>query len=470
MTAALVLVIHRIPGRQGSIRSIVVLPLRNLSGDPKQEYFADGMTEELTTDLGQISALRVISRTSAMTYKDTEKKVPEVARELGVDAVVEGSVVRDANHVRITAQLIDARTDQHLWAKSYVRDTGDIVTLQGEVARAIAREITSEVTPQEQARLSRKTSIDPQAQDMYLRGILLRENHDCKPAIELFNKAIAITPGYAQAHSALATCYGMLGESGSMSYAKAFTTQKAEAEKAIQLDDFISEAHAELANTAMTLDWDWPKAASEFHRALELNPNSAAAYEKYAFFLVRTGHPEEAIAAIDRSVKLDPVTGSTFHAAGFIYYFAHQYDRAFEVTQTIRNLRIDLPDWTLLRGAIFAEKHMYAESIATLEKAEPTPYVLGSLGNVYGRAGKLEQARDTIARLEKFVQQDGVGRYEIAMVYAGMEQKAEALNWLEEAFRVRDVGLLYLKVDPCMDPLLPDPRFRDLIRRVGLTP
>lgn len=450
------------------IHSIAILPLENLSGPSSQDYFADGLTEELINDLGQVSTLRVISLTSSMSYKGSKKKLPEIARELKVDAIVEGGVLREGDQVRISAQLIDARTDRQIWAHTYDRNLTDMLSWQGEMAQAIAAEIATKVTPQEQARLARKADVDPQAQDFYLRGILARESGDCAPAIDLLIRAIDISPGYAQAHSALASCYGMLGESGRMPYEKAFKSQKAEAFNAIQLDDSLSEAHAELANTAMTLDWDWPKAAAEFHRAIELNPNSATSHEKYAFFLVRTGHPQEAIAEIDRSVDLDPVSGSTFHSSGFIYYFARQYDRALDVTRTVRNLRINVPDWTFLLGEIFAEKGMLEDSVSAFQKAGNGPYTLGHLGNVYGRAGKSDLAHDTIAQLLKSVERDGVGRYEIALVYAGLDEKTETFHWLEEAYRAHDVGLIYLKVDPCFDSLRSDLRFQNLIRRVGL--
>lgn len=455
---------------QRGIHSIAILPLENLSGAAAQDYFADGLTEELINDLGQVSTLRVISLTSSMSYKGSKKKLPDIAHELNVDAVVEGGVLRQGDQVRISAQLVDARSDQPIWAHTYDRNLADVLSWQGEVASAIAQEITTKLTPQEQARLARKTEVDPQAQDLYLQGILLREKADCGQAIELFQHAIAIQPGYAQAHSALASCYGMLGESGSMPYEKAFTSQKAEAKKALELDDSLSEAHAELANTAMTLDWDWAKAATEFHRAIELNPNSATNHEKYAFFLVRTGHPQQAVEEIERSVDLDPVSGSTFHSEGFIYYFSRRYDRAYDVTQQVRNLRINVPDWTFLLGEIYAEEHKYTDSITAFEKGGNGPYTLGHLGNAYARAGNLEAARDTIARLQHSVQQDGVGRYEIALVYAGLGEKTQAFEWLEQAYREHDVGLVYLKVDPCLDPLRPDPRFSALIKRVGLAP
>jgi TolB-like protein/tetratricopeptide (TPR) repeat protein len=453
---------------RGDIRSIAILPLKNLSGDSTQEYFADGMTEELINDLDQVSNLRVISLTSAMSYKGTKKKLPDIARELGVGGVVEGGVQREGNQVRISVQLIDARSERPIWAHTYVRDMRSVLSLQGEVAQTIAEEIRTNVTPQEQARITREPPVDPAAQDMYLHGILLREADDCKSAVDYFNRAINQNPNYAQAHSALASCYGRMGESGRMPYEEAFTRQKAEALKAIELDDTLSEAHAELANTAMTLNWDWPMAATEFRRALELNPNSATSHEKYAFYLVRTGHLPEALAEVQRSVDLDPVSGSTFHAEGFIYYFSRQYDQALGVTQTVRGLKINLPDWNFLTGDIYAEKGAYAESIREFIKSGDGPYSLGHLGNAYARAGQVDAAMKTISMLENHLRKDGVGRYEIALVYAGLGRKKEAFKWLEDSYTERDVGLLYLNVDPLLDPLRSDPRFDDLIRRVGL--
>jgi len=451
------------------IHSIAILPLENLSGAPEQDYFADGMTEELINDLGQVSTLRVISLTSSMSYKGTKKKLPEIAHELSVDGVVEGGVLREGNQVQISVQLIDARTDRPIWAHTYEHDLASGLSWQGEVAQAIAEEISTKVTPQEQARLTQRTPVDPQAQDLFLHGILLRQSDDCKDAIGYFDRAIAINPDYAEAHSALASCYGRLGESGRMPYEEAFTHQKAEAMRAIQLDDSLSEAHAELANSSMTLDWNWSNAAAEFHRALELNPNSATSHEKYAFYLVRMGHLREALAEVQRSVDLDPISDSTFHAEGFIYYFSREYDQSLAIARTVRDLKINLPDWSFLLGDIYAEKHMYPESIAAFMKAGNDPYTMGHLGNAYARAGQPDQARKLIAQIEEHVKKDGIGRYEIALVYTGLGEKSEAFKWLEEAYRAHDVGLVYLKVDPCLDPLRSDARFDDLMHRLGLS-
>ena len=454
---------------QAEIRSVAILPLKNLSADPNQEYFADGMTEELINDLGQVSTLRVISLTSAMSYKGTTKNLPEIAHELSVDGVVEGGVLRDGNEVRISVQLIDARNDRPIWAHTYDRDLTSVLAWQGEVAQAIADQISINVTPQEQARLARSRPIDPVAQDLYLRGILQLDADDCRSAVEYFQKAVDKNPNYAQAHAALANCYGRMGESGRMAYKEAFSEQRTEATRAIELDDSLPEGHAELANTAMTLDWDWATAETEFHRALELNPNSASIHEKYAFYLVRTGRLAEALSEVQRGVDLDPVSWHSFHAEGFIYYFSHQYDQALSLILRVRALDINPPDWSFLLGDVYAEKGKYAESISEFLKSGNGVDSLGHLGNAYARAGQMAAARKTIAQLQEHVQENGVGRYEIALVYAGLGKKQEAFKWLDEAYDAHDVGLLYLKIDPCLDPLRSDPRFDNLMRRVGLS-
>ena len=293
--------------------AIAVLPLQNLSGDPRQNYFADSMTEELIADLGQVSASRVISRTSTMTYKGTTKTLPQIARELGVDTVVEGSVLRQGNQVRITAQLIDARTDHHLWARSYVRDLNDVLTLQDEVARTIADQIRIAVTPEERARLARPRTVDPEAQELYLQGMQALDTGNPGSGIGYFQKAIDKDPNYAQAHAALADSYGWMGEAGWMPYSEAFPKEKAAAIKAIALDEALPEGHVQLAHAAMNLDWDWATEGKEFKRALELNPNSAPVRWAYSFYLERMGRLPEAISELQLALQLDPISSRAFH-------------------------------------------------------------------------------------------------------------------------------------------------------------
>ena len=454
----------------GRIRSIAVLPLENLLGDPAQAYFADGMTEELINDLGQVSTLRVISLTSSMSYKGTKKTLPAIARELGVDGVVEGGVLREGKNVRISTQLFDVKEDRLIWSQSYIRDFSSGQAWQGDVAQAIAKEISVKLTPQEQARLARRRPLNPEAEDLYLQGVLKANADDCAAAAKYFDQSIEKDPNYAPVHAALARCFDRMGESGKMDYRLAFYRQKEEAIKAIQLDDSLPEGHAELSTAAMTLDWDWATAERELRRALELNPNSVDIHEKLAFFLSRTGHPQEAVAEVERGVDLDPVYQGSFHSEGFIYYYSRQYDKALDVSQTVHNLDITPVDWSFLLGDVYLEKGMYAQSIAEFSKVGDDPHALGHLGDAYARAGQTAAAKKIIQRLQEHLRSGDVGRYEIALVYAGLGDKEQAFKWLEESYRAHDVGLLFLKIDPCVDPLRSDPRFADLERRVHLIP
>jgi TolB-like protein len=453
---------------QAEVHSLAILPFQNLSGDPKQEYFADGITEELIADLGQVSALRVISRTSAMTYKGTKKTLPEIARELGVDAVVEGSVEREGDQVRVTAQLIDARTDRHIWARSYDRSLTSVLALQGEVAQAIANQIRIEMTPQEEARLTRARPVNAEAQDLYLLGLHFLNAGEPRKSIGYLQEAVEKDPGYAPAHAALANGYGWLGEAGLLPYAEAFSGQKAEAQKAIELDDALPEGHAELASAVMNLSWDWATAGREYKRALELDPNSASVHSAYSFYLAKQGRMPEALAEIGRDLELDPVSSRSFSNAGFVYYFAHRYDDSLMQMKRARALEPDPAAFYFPLGVIDAEKGMYAEAITQFKMLGDQPHALGHMGNVYARMGQADKAREMIQRLEGHVQKSSLGRYEIALIYTGLNQRDDAFAWLEKAFAAHDKGITYLKIDPCLDPLRSDPRFNDLVRRVGL--
>lgn len=462
----------RVFGRQlaarQEIRSIAILSLQNLSGDPKQEYFADGMTEELIADMGQIGPLLVISRTSVMTYKGTKKTLPEIAHELGVDAVVEGSVWREGNRVRIAVQLINARTDHDLWAHTYDRSLNSVLVLQGEVAQAIAEEIKVEVTPNTQARLARTRPVYAQAQELYLKGTQFLNQGDPRNALGYLKDSIDQDPSYAPAHVALAGDYGWLGEAGLLPYSEAFTRQRTEAAKAIELDDDLPGGHAELASALMNLNWDWVSPDKEFKRALELNPNSASIHAAYAFYLVRLGRLNDAIAQAKLNLQLDPVSSRSYTNLGFIDYFARQYDQALANIQKADDMDTNPPEFIYPRAIIYAEKGMYAEAILEFQKLGQQPHALGHMGNVYARMGRATEASDSISKLEEHVRTDGIGRYEIALIYAGLGKKDEAFSWLEKAYATHDKGLTYLKIDPCLDPLRSDPRFHDLLRRVGL--
>jgi TolB-like protein/tetratricopeptide (TPR) repeat protein len=448
--------------------TIAVLPLENLSGDPRQDYFADSMTDELIAGLGQFSASRVISRTSTMTYKGTTKTLPQIARELGADTVVEGSVLRQGNQVRITAQLIDATTDHHLWARSYVRNLNDVLTLQGEVARTIADQIRIVVTPDEQARLARPRIVDPDARDFYLQGMQALDSGDPASGIGYFQKAIDKDPNYAQAYAALADSYGWMGQAGWMPYLEAFSKEKAEAIKAIELDEALPEGHVRLAHAAMYLDWDWATQEKELKRALDLNPNSADVHGAYSGYLQHMGRLPEAISEMQLALQLDPISSRALQTSAFAYYHARQYDQALLQMQHASALHHEPTELTYALAVIYVEKGMYKEAIQQFQMLGDQPHALGHMGNAYARMGREAEALKTILQLRKHVQNTGIGRYEIALVYAGLGKKDEAFLWLEKSFAARDKGLIYLKIDPCLDPLRSDSRFQDLVRRVGL--
>jgi len=451
------------------IRSIAILPLKNLSSDPGQEYFADGMTEELINALGRISKVRVISMTSAMSYKGTKKKLPEIARDLNMDAAVEGTVQRDGNQVRISVQLIDATTDRPIWANSYVRDLTNVLSLQGEVAQAIANEVSMKGSSSRQTSVARPGPVNVEVEDLYLQGMSRLNMGEFNGAIDYLQRAIAADTNFAQAHAALAACYGTMGESGYLPYGEAFARQKTEAAITIALDGSLPTGHVELANAAMDLDGDWTTAASEFHRALELNPNSSYVHQQYAVYLERIGKLPEAIAEMETAVNLDPVSPSLWRKVEFTYYFSRQYDQALALMRKTQALNIDLSDNTFLLGDVYAEKGMLAKSIEEFRKLSDTPHALGHLGNALARAGQTDAAHRTVARLQEHVRRSGVGRYEIALVYAGLGNRKEALAWLEEAHKAHDEGLTNLNIDPCLDPLRSDLRFKDLVRRAGPT-
>ena len=348
------------------IEAIVVLPLRNVSGDPSQQYFADGMTEQLISDLGQISALRVISRTSSMSLRNGDSFL-QIARELGVDGVVDGSVVREGNQLRITAELTDARTGRHLWKNEYVRNLASALDLESEVAREIAEEVRIKVTPQEKARLTPTRPISQEAQDLYLQGryfLNLGRPYE-NESIRYFEKSIEEDPSSALAYAGLAMDYIHLGQGGSLNYAEAYSKAKIAAKKAIEIDPNLAEGHAALAYSLIDLDWDWTAAGREFRQALELNPNSGPVHSTYALYLARLGRSAEAISEAERGLQLDPLSLTAHHMVAYCYYGARQYDRALEQIRKASELNLVTPDswihWTL--GIIYRDKGSYEKAI-----------------------------------------------------------------------------------------------------------
>ncbi|HKZ53061.1 MAG TPA: tetratricopeptide repeat protein, partial [Candidatus Acidoferrales bacterium] len=454
--------------------SLAVLPLENLSGDPEQEYFVDGMHEELIATLGKIGALKVISRTSVMQYKQQRKPLPEIARELGVDAVIEGSVRRAGDQVRITVQLVDARADKHLWAESYQRQLRDVLALQSEVAQAIANEIKVNLTPTEQALVARARPVDPEAHEAYLKGRYYwnkRSPEGLKKGLEYFQEAIEKDPAYPVAYVGLADTYEMLTLYGVVPPTEAYPRAKAALAKALELDDTLGEAHASLASLNWD-DWDWRGAEREYRRALEVNPNYPTAHHYYAVYLSASGRYEEAIKEIRRARELDPLSPIIRGAEVMILFFARKHDEA--IRESHKALEIDrnfgwFHGW---RGAAYLEQGMFDSALADFEQhaaVSATSDVLARLGYAYGRVGRRADALKIMRELEQRSKREYVSSFDIALVYIGLGDRTEALAWLERAYQNKEgvMWLTGLKVNPWFDGLRDDPRFQDLLRRMN---
>src|SRR5262245_20524511 len=458
------------------IRSLAVLPLENLSGDPAQEYLADGMTDALIADLSMIGALRVISRTSAMRYKGAKKSLTQIASELGVDAVVEGSVQRFGDRVSVRAQLVHAATERHLWGARYERDLGDVLWLQSEVAQAIAREIRTKITHAERTRLANKHAVNRKALDDYLKGQYHRnkitEDHLLK-AIEYFQSAISVDPSYAPAYAGLAECYGLLGSGtvGALPPQEARRRAEEAVGKAFEYDRELVEARIVMGYVKM-YDWDWAAAEQEFKRAIELNPNNANAHTYYSRYLTSIGRVDEAVAEMDRAQELDPLSLAISAQRGFVLEMARRYDDVIEGLSRVIAQDPNHYQAHMIMGRAYAAKGRLEEAIVTLERAtvlsKRSSGALGFLGMAYGLAGRKDEARKVLHELLKQNRRGYVPPVAVANVYTGLGARDQAFDWLEKAYQERSYYLAYLKVSPAADPLRTDPRFDDLLQRIGL--
>jgi TolB-like protein/DNA-binding winged helix-turn-helix (wHTH) protein/Flp pilus assembly protein TadD len=459
-----------------TIRAVAVLPLENLSGDPSQEYFADGMTDQLIATLGQISALRVISRTSVMGYKGARKPLPQIARELNVDAVIEGSILRSGGRVRITAQLIEAAVERHLWAQSYDGDVRDTLALQSRVARAIAEEIRVSVQPKEQAALKNVKSVDPDAYESYLKGRYFwnkRTADGLNRAKTYFDEAVAKAPEYAAAYSGLADTYALLGDwqFGVMTSREALPAAKAAAIKALELDNTLGEAHTSLGFALSGFDWDWASAEKEFRRAIELNPGYATAHHWFAWHLSLMGRHGEAIAEMKEARSLDPLSLIINTDLAEVLLIAHFYDESLR--QSRKTIEMD-PSFALAHNQLaeaYLQKHIRDDAIAEFQKAvqlsDGSPICTANLARAYAFSGRSGDAGQLLTGLKKRSNPAHSNAAEIAMIYAALGENAQAMTWLERGYSEKfNPGVL---LRPGFDPMRADPRFRDLLNRVGLT-
>jgi TolB-like protein/Tfp pilus assembly protein PilF len=464
-----------------AVQSIAVLPLENLSGDPAQEYFADGMTEALITNLGKIGELRVISRTSVMRYRGTKKPLQEIAHELQVDALVEGTVARSGDRVRITANLIQASPEKHLWADSFERDMRDVLALQDDVSRAIANGIQIRFTTQEQARLASARAVNPEAYEAYLEGRYFWEKlwpFGGQKASEYFELAIEKDPTWALPYSGLADSYLMVG--GNTAIPNEFCRKAKDAAlEAVKRDDGVAETHTILADVEFWCEWDWIGAAREVKRAIELNPSFARAHSSRGRYLLTMGRAEEGLAETERAVKLDPLSFRIRWDRWLVLYMTGKYDRAAEQCRKMQEIEPNNDLGHLYCGEVDVQKGNLAQAILELQEAvriseERNPHVNGRaiayLAHSYSLAGKKNDAQNLLAKLQEISKRRYLPPDLVAAVYSGLGQKQEAFEWLEKAYRVHARDLLELKYDPHFASLRSDPRFVDLLRQVGLPP
>jgi TolB-like protein/DNA-binding winged helix-turn-helix (wHTH) protein/lipoprotein NlpI len=468
------LAVHYVRGMESArvnpahVMSLVVLPLENLSGDKEQDYFADGMTDDLTANLAKIRSLRVISRSTAMAYKGTRKPLSEIARDLRVDAVVEGTVLRAGDRVRITAELVQVSTDHHLWADTYESQMGDVLALQNRVSSAIVDQIRINLSPEDKQRLAKTPSVSPAAYEDYLRGRYYwnkRSGDGFAKAIGYFEEATRKDPQYALAYAGLADCYGIIGATiyGSVPSAEAAPKAKAAAIRALEIDPSLAEAETSLATAKFNYDWDWKAAAEGFNHAIRLDPKYATAYQRYSLYSIAMGHFDDSLEQIKRARDLDPLSISINSSLGWRLYLARQFDRS--IAQLKDTLEMDPSyEWAhLILGQAYEEKRGFDLALPELHKAvalsHNSPLMVSALAHAYAVSGNPGEAQKLLEQLFAQSEKVYVSPYYIGIVYLGLGKNVLAMDWLEKAFVDRSNGLVFLKVEPELDPLRTDPRF-----------
>jgi len=458
----------------GRVYSIAVLPLQNLSGDPSQDYFADAMTDALITNLAQSKSLRVISSTSSMRYKGVHKPLPEIAHELNVSVIVEGSVIRSGNQVRITAQLLDATKDQHLWARRYDRDLKDVLNLQNDLASAVAREVIGRLTPDDESRLTAITRpVNPEAYEASLKGRYYwnkRSLEGFNKGLALFQQAIQADPTYAPAYAGMADCYNFLGLGmGSMPPREYAQKAKEAAQKALELDENLAKAHAARGFTLYRYDWNWPQAEQEYRRALELDPHDIIVRGWFADLLSFLGRRQEAEAQREQVRDLDPLSIQAVRSVAGAYSAANQHDKAIDYYKKAIASEPDSFRMRMDLGGVYLQAERYEDATEEFQQvltlSGPSVYPLARLGYSYALWGKTAEAERILGQLKK-EHRPGYVSYAIAEICEALGRKEEALFWLEKAYDERAAQMIGLNRD--FDSLRSDSRFQDLVRRVGV--
>jgi TolB-like protein/Flp pilus assembly protein TadD len=458
------------PVRTGPIRSVAVLPLDNFSKDAGQDYFVDGMTEALIADLSKIRALRVISRTSVMRYKGTKKPLADIARELNVDAILEGSVLHAGDRVRITAQLVDAADDRHLWSESYERDTRDVLAIQREVALAVAGSVQLTVSPEEAARLANRR-VEPRAYELYLRGLYQYNQGDLDTSLKTFEQAVAADPNYAPAYAGQARGYFFIGLFGMLPPQEAFPKMKSLALEALKRDAFSSDGHGYLALATLHYDLDWGEADREFRRSLDLNPSNAEIRHLYAHYLMGVGRRKESVAESRRAVELDPLGLVLTTCLGWHELFVRAYPQAAEAALQGVGMEPSFGWAHTILGWAYEQQGKRQEAIAEFQTAlklwPDSALNLSALGHAYAVSGRGREAEALLAKLLDQSKQSYVSPYDLAALSYGLGRIDDALAWLERAYQRRAGFIPYLNLDPRFDGLRSDARFRDLLTRIG---
>ncbi len=457
------------------IQSLAVLPLTNLNADSSQDYFDDGMTEALITELAKISSVRVISRTSVMQYKRVHRPLREIAQELDVDAVVEGSLFYSGDRVRINVQLLQVRPERHLWAESYEREMIDILKLQNEVTKSIADEIKANLTPSEHAHLTQTRQVYPEAYQSYLKGRYFwnkRTPEGFHKGIDFFEKAIDLDPTYAKAYAGLADCYNGLYDFDLLAPADAAPKAKSAAMKALAIDSTLADAYTSLGFVTARYDWEWLGAERNFQRAIELNKNYSISHHWYALHLAMMGRFDNAMAEIKKALDLDPLSLIVNANVAWIHYFAGQYDEAEQQLKKTVAMNSDFLSAHVKLAWVYEQQAKYEQAIdqfyIALALSGDDANVLALLGSCYALAGKTNESKKIIYQLTATSKQRYISPYWIAMIYACLGDKDNAFHWLNQAVKERSGSLVWIKVEPKLDRLRSDPRFAEFITTIGL--
>ena len=457
------------------VRAIAVLPLQNLTGDVTQDYFADGMTEALTTNLARMESLQVISRTSTMQYKTAKKSLPAIARELNADAIVEGSVQRSGNRVRVTAQLVRAADDRHLWANSYERDFRDILALQDDVASDIAKQIESRLGGPQPAPAPKMQPVNPEAYETYLKANYYLDSFNLQKSIEYYNQAIKLDPNYAPTYAHMARSYFFMAFFGALSPKEGWGKVKEAATLAVEKDDQLPEGHGALALAKLHFDWDFAGAEREFKRALELNPNNADIRHDYAHYLMAMGRMAESEAESKRAVALDPMGGALNSCLCWHSFAARDYEQSVRLAQKYLTSQPNNPWELTILGWDYEQKRMPEQAVANFTKAvegtKGTPFnafYLAALGHAYALAGNRQDAEKVLQALSDREKKSYVSPFDLALIHVALGENDKAFVLLDKAIAERSTFLVYSKWEPRLDPLRSDPRFKRILKQIGV--